>query len=287
MSTPKAQTIQSRFGFKDADLTTPKHDEIMFWLDQHVELIVSELFGLSFQWGNREQELQQKMNDIIAMIQNDCQKAIEIINSNKTKQDRDKLAYIEKVSIWNTDEQNKLLDKVTKFLEQLNQYQYSSPLSDYPKSARTGKEWEHAITTNKGYNQSQNKYVIGFVDLQFWYNYYQIILKTPYRSNNSEWKLDLLNLRIPTFDIFLSGSSPEYAPSNIHFSSSHHSGFINFEVKTKIPSLGELFRQIRMYQEYTSDPFVIVSPDDRYQQQIEAQGLKFVKYLPNRYDNSD
>ena len=76
MSTPKAQTIQIRFGFKDADITTPKHDEIMFWLDQHVELIVSELFGLSFQWGNREQELQQKMNDIIAMIQNDCQKAI-------------------------------------------------------------------------------------------------------------------------------------------------------------------------------------------------------------------
>ena len=45
MSKPRAQTIQARFGFADADLKTPKHDEIMLWLDQHASDVVSAITG--------------------------------------------------------------------------------------------------------------------------------------------------------------------------------------------------------------------------------------------------
>lgn len=40
MSTPKAQTILSKFGFQDDELKTPKHDEIMLWLDQNIEILL-------------------------------------------------------------------------------------------------------------------------------------------------------------------------------------------------------------------------------------------------------
>jgi hypothetical protein len=52
-----------------------------------------------------------------------------------------------------------------------------------------------------------------------------------------------------------------------------------FEVKSVLPSLGELIRQVRMYQTYINNsPFYIVAPDDRYAKQLEQQGIGFIKY---------
>ncbi len=52
-----------------------------------------------------------------------------------------------------------------------------------------------------------------------------------------------------------------------------------FELKTSIPSLGELIRQIRMYQTVCENTeFVIVSPDDQFKTQIESQGIRFLRY---------
>lgn len=44
MAKPKAKTLQQRFGFLDDDLKTPKHDEIMFWLDENSTEIIEALF---------------------------------------------------------------------------------------------------------------------------------------------------------------------------------------------------------------------------------------------------
>lgn len=52
------------------------------------------------------------------------------------------------------------------------------------------------------------------------------------------------------------------------------------EVKTKIPSLGELLRQIRMYQEYMRCKYLVVCPDSRFRKQIEDQGIMFLEYDP-------
>lgn len=59
------------------------------------------------------------------------------------------------------------------------------------------------------------------------------------------------------------------------------------EIKTSIPSLGELIRQIRMYQQYLKKiPFVIISPDDRFQSALESQGIKFYKYEGDSLDTA-
>jgi hypothetical protein len=54
---------------------------------------------------------------------------------------------------------------------------------------------------------------------------------------------------------------------------------LNFEVKSSIPSLGELIRQITFYQQYCEHRegrFVVVSPDARWQRQLASQGIGFV-----------
>jgi hypothetical protein len=60
-----------------------------------------------------------------------------------------------------------------------------------------------------------------------------------------------------------------------------------FEAKTEIKSLGELFRQVRMYQDgyiagspVCNMPIIIVSPDDFHAEKIREQGLRFLKYEP-------
>jgi len=52
------------------------------------------------------------------------------------------------------------------------------------------------------------------------------------------------------------------------------------EVKSKIPDLGELFRQMNSYRAYENRDtlYVIVSPDDEKEQIIREQGFYFYKY---------
>lgn len=52
------------------------------------------------------------------------------------------------------------------------------------------------------------------------------------------------------------------------------------EVKTEIPVLGELIRQMRAYQTYQGlyTAYVIVSPDDRHEKILKEQGFYFYKY---------
>lgn len=55
------------------------------------------------------------------------------------------------------------------------------------------------------------------------------------------------------------------------------------EVKTKIPSVGELLRQINMYRSYPLDThtskvqWVVACPDDTYREVLDEQGVGFIK----------
>jgi len=51
-----------------------------------------------------------------------------------------------------------------------------------------------------------------------------------------------------------------------------------FEAKSKIPSLGELFRQLSFYKNHINsvEPIVVVSPDTRFKKRIESQGYYFI-----------
>lgn len=55
------------------------------------------------------------------------------------------------------------------------------------------------------------------------------------------------------------------------------------EVKTAIPNVGELLRQLNLYRgarqfKYGGTRFVVVSPDDRFASVLRSQGIAFYKY---------
>ena len=47
MATPRAKTLQERFGFLDEDLKTPAHDALMLWIDEYIPEILAEVFSLT------------------------------------------------------------------------------------------------------------------------------------------------------------------------------------------------------------------------------------------------
>lgn len=52
------------------------------------------------------------------------------------------------------------------------------------------------------------------------------------------------------------------------------------EVKSAMPTVGELMRQVQLYRTAFSGKFVVVSPDERYAQILAEQGVTFIKYNP-------
>ena len=210
MATPKARTLQQRFGFQDKDLTTPQHDEIMMWLNKSAEKILYSppwQSWLKKRWDKRieEQETFIKVNG----GENIYQQIMQHVPKSQ-----DTIA-IENITC----------------------------------------QWEYPIVDQN--NRSKSQYVIGFVDLRVSFE-----VKMPSASYSSDG----------------------HSINNWKWGTATRNISINFEVKTKIPSLGELFRQINLYKTYDDSYFVIVSPDDRFQHQIISQGLYFLKYEPKKYE---
>ena len=54
---------------------------------------------------------------------------------------------------------------------------------------------------------------------------------------------------------------------------------IYIEIKTEIPSLGELIRQLRAYKTYIPNGYyIVVCPDDTHKEILEEQNFYFYKY---------
>jgi len=196
MSKARAQTIQQRFGFQDGDLKTTKHDDIMLWLDQNIEMVALSLLPTKHN--------QEAISRHIAA-------ADEFVNKHK-------------IADWTG------LGECPQFRVEI-------------KTPR----WEVPITTGR-----DNKYIVGFIDLAVRYS-----ITEPYAMQEINYN-----------------PGPPVWRNSVSYES------LFFEVKTTIPSLGELIRQIRMYQQYTDGKFIVVCPDDRFKEQLTNQGIGFVKYAP-------
>lgn len=205
MATPRATTIQQRFGFQDKELTTPAHDELMLWLDSEMATVVEALEGEPNigRWESKH-------------VENLKKRATEAVTNSGYK--------------W-------------------------AGMNDPPqKEKRIFKKWEMPILSGA--------YVVGFVDMKVVVRDMELEITNVTereRYDGGGWKLKK------------GGESPEWKIRD-----GIDEAYL-FEVKPKITSLGELIRQIRMYQAYQGGKYVVVSPDDRMAEQIRAQGILFVK----------
>jgi hypothetical protein len=210
MGTPKAQTLQQRFGFQDKELATPKHDEIMLWLDENILEIL-----YSFQW-----------------IKDDFIKKYNKESPNG------------QLSFTKYDDTKK-----ASFLKE-------KPSLPEFKINILNKIWEHPVhhIHERQYGQKEKGFCIGFIDFVVVFN-------------------------IPC--VFWSEGTTQYNHSELRWEIGQREIRINFEVKTGIPSLGELFRQIQMYRSYVDSHFYVVCPDTRFEKQIVEQAVGFLKYEPH------
>jgi hypothetical protein len=206
MTAPKATTIQQKFGFADKDLTTPKHDEIMLWLDANI---------------------------------------IQVMAPKVSRHTWSK----DSIAGWRT--------RADQAMANDKDWTGLGPIPDYPDLTIT-KRWEYPITTGQG-----NKFIVGFIDMLATIPEPRLsVSDITKRSRDGIWYRDSA-ISLPKWEVY----SPSISAC--------------FEVKSSIPSLGEVIRQIRMYQQYLENVmFYVVSPDDHFADAIRAQNIGFIKYEP-------
>lgn len=123
-----------------------------------------------------------------------------------------------------------------------------------PVQTMTSKMWEVPIL--------DRSYTIGFADMRVIYADHRLRARTILNAMRQQ---DSGSQAIP-FHITEGVPDFDYARKTRYF-----------EVKPSIPSLGEVIRQVRMYQTYTAGAeWWIVSPDATFKEQIESQGIKFL-----------
>lgn len=106
----------------------------------------------------------------------------------------------------------------------------------------------------------------------------------PYEITEVQWEFPVNHINgsfkmlVGYVDIVARVKGQFYFSDTKKFEYSERYAFI--EVKTKIPSVGELIRQMRAYQNYNDKrtSYIVVSPDDRHTETLNSQGFYFYKY---------
>lgn len=244
MAKTRISSLQEKMGFMDTDLTTPKHDEIMLWLEDNIETVIDQLL-IDRKW--KEEEIEKARKEADAWVQGQLQKFdFESLKNWKG------LGDLPEKCRWNFTEQP---------------------------------EWEFPV--------SSGKYIVGFLDmaLEVEYNLFSVDFPEerecpppppPPPTPEEAARMAERNKKIST--ILAGGgirinqpifNGEGYIPKwDIY---RRRRGYL-FEVKSAIPSLGELIRQIHLYEQYQQGFYVVVSPDTRYRKAIENQNIEFVEY---------
>lgn len=242
MTPNKPNTLQQRFGFQDPELTTPAHDAIMIWLDENCQAIIQSIYPA---WEESEIEINRSIATRMA------QSRLSSLDQEIKKQSAIRDDAERRISKFLDRQKDEYTFEVRRDFESsttaLVKYQASvsvldkwSSLGDPPEYSAprvARKIWEPPIMNGS--------YIIGFIDMKV-----TALFKTlsPTMGND-----------IPYWAV-ISESRDLY-----------------FEVKPKVPSLGEVIRQVRMYGPHAKGDFFIVSPDTRFRKQIESQGIGFIE----------
>lgn len=241
VTSQKTTTLQQKFGFQDTDLRTPAHDALMVWLDGNAENILL----------NRYQPLQFAQEDIRSVVEEMQGEVRALIDENeriKEKSASDSsffgkqrhhsaVAMLEKCHAWVPPEQ-----RIVECFVGIGIQQHRTEVDPFLHRVYVSKKvWEYPIMTGK-------EFMVGFVDMLV---RVEIFDKLAYYCDG---------LGLPC-QWGCSGRQEEYL----------------FEIKPSISSVGELIRQIRMYQQYKSGSYIVVSPDDRFASVLSGQGIGFIK----------
>jgi hypothetical protein len=240
-SSTRATTLQEKMGFKDADLTTPKHDAIMMWLDTEMDAVVRTLMpGYNATWDRDCAESLSKANKEIArritILKEDAERSIVSRGQNGPMEEY----------------YSGIREQTLRLVNTLSTFTVPTP----PKSPGLkvlSRTWEYPI-------MARSQFMVGFVDM-----FVEVEARSPHFLESEDWdRMRVETSFLPTWRTWT---------SVINFL---------FEVKPTIPSLGEVIRQVRLYEQYVRNQhpgpprFVVVCPDDKFASALDSQGISFI-----------
>jgi hypothetical protein len=235
----RANTLQQRFGFADDDLKKSEHDGILLWLDDHAVEFVKAIIEWTDVWPARLVE--QKVKGVTDVLKARAATLQETI-ARHDKFGRELLK----------DES----ERTRKEVALIDGYQgLGNPPS---REVRMTKIWEAPVTQSG----ATTKYVIGFLDMVVLVENTELEVAGLY-NDSSYVGFEEIRRPLPKWRV----TWPDTPQRGL-----------GFEAKVAIPSLGELIRQLRLYQQYCRYQLYVVSPDDRFAEQLLAQGFGFIKY---------
>lgn len=241
MAQPKAKTMIERAGFRDPDSATPQHDAIVKWIESNIGDVLQSIFPVVPWPRELVAKLREEASETIGRFKAGLEREEKRLKKEfEAKYDPQKDAVVQ-------DALRIFGGVVTdvKTVEQCELLREIESLEGWclgnppevPAPAVIRGKWEHPV-------MSRN-IVAGFID-------YLVEATLPVLSVGGE--RDQLKWVIN--------------PSPVK---------VYFEAKTKIPSIGELIRQINFYQSYEPGVYVVVSPDDSAEGTLRGQGIGFVK----------
>lgn len=280
MAKPRAKTLQERMGFMEDDLTTPGHDAIMLWLDANMDTCIQDWLGIDA-WTPTERhlidELTTHWHSYIRWTRTLIDRARETLlepDADQEPEDRVQAAirYMNSRSIQSEIEEIRARARVAEKAEAevlisrtaqvLVKDELPLSLAPFPGIKVTKKVWEQPLTT-------QREYTIGFIDLVVsWkrpmlsYIRPEGLIQTHRSEAGHRWEWNQY------------AAWEEWQPTwDISFVKQE----VAFEVKTTIPSLGELLRQLKLYEQHFTGRIFVVAPDARFAEKIREQGFGFIQ----------
>lgn len=290
MAKPRATTIQQKFGFMDVDLKKPAHDDMIIWLNSKLTSeYIEQLIGYKREWGNRPKyALDEFERNYIS-----AKKFRSILEGaslppNPGLKIRDK--------IWEYSISTGIDNKyVVGFVDMVVRYDIPELTAEYyPKSnllknilvdlldLLAGK---NSVKKNSTYELTKAGIVVAKTYISPLKEQGKVIHGRVEELTNDE--IDNIFAYVKSEKVKLEKVKVLYKKfltvKNLPFDwvvEYEHVGRLFFEVKTIIPSLGELIRQIRLYQNYIAGPWFVVCKDNRFEDQLGSQGIGFIQYIP-------
>jgi hypothetical protein len=294
MGTPKAKTLQQKLGFFDDDLKSPDHDAILKWLDKNIEKVLDSFYS---EWDEKEiqyfkkKALEIKEKELARESNNLTIKKSELTDEVKQKSNYEKELEeelkeeeiklktgedfyksskwtIEKIEksikkISNIEEEISVLERKIKYLNEFKGLDNEIPPKDKLKVTKI--TWEYTVT-NQSFNErsgyKSSKGIIGFIDMRVDFIYTKLLVYG-------------LNIGSERIDARMQWGQTEKQSNTVD---DLLRKILLIEVKTKITSLGELFRQLNTYREFVSGDYLVVCPDDSNKETIINQRFMFYKF---------
>lgn len=249
----RQQTLLARLGFNDEDSKRPEHDKIVSWLREQIDGMLFQLFppnppditrlgGIAFGASVDQclylKEVIKKEEDELAKYQETSRTPFERVH--------DSLA--ENIA--------RVKAKIEQLRKDLIDCQTWDQIGDPPEAASRlliqSKVREKTLLAE----HYKSNTVVGFLDLQ-------VVADIPVG----------LNVQIKKYP----AGYPNGVATRPYWSWSCERRTLNFEIKTAIPNLGDLLRQINVYREYQSGHYYVVCPDDRFIEELKQEKIGFIK----------